>query len=78
MTFPCSNNEKKIKHVYCVNSIDSAIIESFSSLSNTSNRFCVAVGLFRSQTQEINKCGKNRSETLSWASCATFFILATF
>ena len=50
----------------------------FSSLSNTSNRFCVAVGLFRSQTQEMNKCGKNRSETLSGASCATFFILATF
>lgn len=29
MTFPCSNNEKKIKHVYFVNSIDGAIIESF-------------------------------------------------
>ena len=29
MTFPCSNNEKKIKHVYFVNSIDGAIIEFF-------------------------------------------------
>ena len=42
------------------------------------NRFHVAVRLFSNRPQRTSKCGKNISDTLSCASCATFFFLPHF
>ena len=36
------------------------------------NRFQVAVRLFSNRSQRTSKCGKNISDTLGCASCATF------
>ena len=42
------------------------------------NRFHVPVHLFSNRSQRTSKCGKNISDTLGCASCATFFVLTTF
>ena len=42
------------------------------------NRFHVAMCLFRNRSQMTSKCGKNISDTLGYASCATFFFLPHF
>ena len=42
------------------------------------NRFQVAVHLFSNRSQRTSKCGKNISDTLSSASCATFLFLPHF
>ena len=42
------------------------------------NRFHVAVLLFSNRSQRTSKCGKNISDTLAWASCATFLFLPHF
>ena len=42
------------------------------------NRFHVAVRLFSNRSQRTSKCGKNISETLGCASCATFLFLPHF
>ena len=39
------------------------------------NRFQVAVRLFSNRSQRTSKCGKNISDTLGCASCATFLLL---
>ena len=39
------------------------------------NRFHVAVRLFSNRSQMTSKCGKNISDTLGYASCATFLFL---
>ena len=36
-------------------------------------RFHVAVRLFSNRSQKTSKCGKNISDALGYASCATFF-----
>lgn len=51
--------------------------QRFASLWYQTNRFCVAMHLFSSRSQKTSWYGKI-SETLSFASCATFFILSTF
>ena len=51
--------------------------QHFASLSYQTNRFCVAMHLFSSRSQKISWCDKI-SETLSFASCATFSFLAHF
>ena len=33
---------------------------------------------FSNRSQKTSKCGKNISDTLGYASCATFFVLITF
>ena len=48
------------------------IKKGFSLLCKT-NRFHVAVLLFRNRAQKTPKCGKNISDTLGYASFATFF-----
>ena len=50
---------------------------SFSLLYKT-NRFHVAVRLFSNRSQKTSKCGKNISDTLGYASCATFLFLPHF
>ena len=42
------------------------------------NRFHVAVRLFSNRSQRTSKCGKNISDTLGCASCATFLFLPHF
>ena len=42
------------------------------------NRFHVAVRLFSNRSQRTSKCGKNTSDTLGCASCATFLFLPHF
>ena len=42
------------------------------------NRFHVAVRLFSNRSQKTSKCGKNISDTLGCASCATFLFLPHF
>ena len=42
------------------------------------NRFQVAVRLFSNRSQRTSKCGKNISDTLGCASCATFLFLPHF
>ena len=42
------------------------------------NRFHVAVLLFSNRSQRTSKCGKNISDTLGCASCATFLFLPHF
>ena len=51
-------------------------VRRFQFLFWTTNRFHVAVLLFRSQ--RTSKYGKNISDTLTCGSCATFFVLFTF
>ena len=59
--------------------IDDVIIKTFlNSLLYKTNRFQVAVCLFSNRLQRTSKCGKNISDTLSWASCATFLFLPHF
>ena len=55
--------------------IDDVIIKTFfNSLLYKTNRFQVAVRLFSNRSQRTSKCGKNISDTLGCASCATFGI----
>ena len=42
------------------------------------SRFHVAVRLFSNRSQMTSKCGKNISDTLGYASCATFLFLPHF
>ena len=59
--------------------IDDVIIKTFfNSLLYKTNRFQVAVRLFSNRSQRTSKCGKNISDTLSWALCATFLFLPHF
>ena len=56
--------------------IDDVIIKTFlNSLLYKTNRFQVAVRLFSNRSQRTSKCGKNISDTLGCASCATFLLL---
>ena len=47
----------------------------FNSLLYKTNGFQVAMRLFSNRSQRTSKCGKNISDTLGCASCATFFFL---
>ena len=59
--------------------IDDVIIKTFfNSLLFNTNRFQVAVCLFSNRSQMMSKCGKNISDTLGCASCATFLFLLHF
>ena len=59
--------------------IDDIIIKTFlNSLLYKTNRFQVAVRLFSNRSQRTSKCGKNISDTLDCASCATFLFLPHF
>ena len=59
--------------------IDDVIIKTFfNSLLYKTNRFQVAMRLFSNRSQRTSKCGKNISDTLSCASCATFLFLPHF
>ena len=56
--------------------IDDVIIKTFSnSLLYKTNRFQVAVCLFSNRSRRTLKCGKNISDTLGCAFCATFLFL---
>ena len=50
----------------------------FNSLLYKTNRFHVAVRLFSNRSQRTSKCGKNISDTLGCAPCATFLFLPLF
>ena len=50
----------------------------FIFLLYKTNRFHVAVRLFSNRSQRTSKCGKNISDTLGCASCATFLFLPHF
>ena len=50
----------------------------FNFLLYKTNRFHVAVRLFSNRSQRTSKCGKNISDTLGCASCATFLFLPHF
>ena len=50
----------------------------FNFLLHKMNRFHVAVRLFSNTLQRTSKCGKNISDTLGCASCATFLFLPHF
>ena len=50
----------------------------FNSLLYKTNRFQVAVHLFSNRSQRTSKCGKNISDTLGCALCATFLFLPHF
>ena len=59
--------------------IDDVIIKTFfNSLLYKTNRFQVAVHLFSNRSQRTSKCGKNISDTLGCALCATFLFLPHF
>ena len=59
--------------------INDVIIKTFfNSLLYKTNRFQVAVRLFSNRSQRTSKCGKNISDTLGCASCATFLFLPHF
>ena len=59
--------------------IDDVIVKTFfNSLLYKTNRFQVAVRLFSNRSQRTSKCGKNISDTLGCASCATFLFLPHF
>ena len=52
--------------------IDDVIIKTFlNSLLYKTDRFQVAMHLFSNRSQRTSKCGKNISDTLGCASCAT-------
>ena len=61
------------RHIY-----DVIIKTFFNSLLYKTNRFQVAVHLFSNRSQMTSKCGKNISNTLSCASCATYLFLPHF
>ena len=48
------------------------------NLFQSATRFHVAVRLFSNRSQMTSKCGKNISDTLGYASCATFLFLPHF
>ena len=50
----------------------------FNSLLYKTSRIHVAVRLFSNRSQMTSKCGKNISNTLGCASCATFLFLPHF
>ena len=50
-------------------------LQQFAFLSYETNRFHVAVNLFDSRSQKMSQCGKNISDELSCASCATLLFL---
>ena len=50
----------------------------FNSSLHKTNRFQVAMHLFSNRSQRMSKCGKNISDTLGCASCATFLFLPHF
>ena len=50
----------------------------FNSSLHKTNRFQVAMHLFSNRSQRMSKYGKNISDTLSCASCATFLFLPHF
>ena len=59
--------------------VDDVIIKNFfNSLLHKTNRFQVSVRLFSNRSQRTSKCGKNISDTLGCASCATFLFLPHF
>ena len=59
--------------------IDDVIIKTFfNSLLYKTNRFQVAVHLFSNRSQRRPKCGRNISDTLGCALCATFLFLPHF
>ena len=59
--------------------IDDVIIKTFlNSLLYKTNRFQVAVCLLSNRSQRTSKCGKNISDTIGCASCATFLFLPHF
>ena len=59
--------------------IDDIIIKTvFNSLLYNTNRFQVAVHLFSNRSQTTSKCGKNISDILGCALCATFLFLPHF
>ena len=49
-----------------------------NSLLYKTNRFQVSMHLFSNRSQRMSKCGKNISDTLGCASCATFLFLLHF
>ena len=53
-------------------------LAKFNSLLYKTSRFHVAVRLFSNRSQKTSKCGKNISDTLGYASCATFLFLPHF
>ena len=50
----------------------------FNSLLYKTNRFQVAMRLFSNRSQRTSKCGKNISDALGCALCATFLFLPHF
>ena len=59
--------------------IDDVINKAFlNSLLYKTDRFQVAVHLFSNRSQRTSKCGKNVSDTLGCAWCATFLFLPHF
>ena len=59
--------------------VDDVIIKTFfNSLLYKTNRFQVAMHLFSNRSQRTSKCGKNISDTLGCALCATFLFLPHF
>ena len=50
----------------------------FNSLLYKTNRFQVDMCLFSNRSQRTSKCGKNISDTLGCASCATFLFWPHF
>ena len=59
--------------------IDDVIIKNFfNSLLYETNRFQVSMHLFSNRSQRMSKFGKNISDTLGCALCATFLFLLHF
>ena len=59
--------------------MNDVIIKTFKYfLSYKTNRFQVTVRLFSNRSQRTSKCGKNISDTLGCALCATFLFLPHF
>ena len=54
------------------------LLEKSSLARYLTNRFQVAVRLFSNRSQRTSECGKNISDTLGCASCATFLFLPHF
>ena len=81
ITLSLINSNKYFDFVrFCYN-IASRAMQSNSvtyACSKLTNRFHVAVRLFSNRSQMTSKCGKNISDTLGYASCATFLFLPHF
>ena len=58
--------------------VTSSVKLFFNSLLYKANRFQVAMRLFSNRSQRTSKCGKNISDTLGCALCATFLFLPHF